>query len=138
MKILPLIFLDNMVFSSLYQLKLYLPSFAWLWSYKNWDLSLTSISTSMLGHVPISSLRLNPSLYLYNISITSFFSSFVRHELSKSMYLSNISLSVMYFLLSLESNHGYLSPGSICSLSFFNVFMNLLKYLQSVSALSNL
>ena len=61
---------------------------------KNGDLSVTSISTAVLGHVPISSLRLNASLYLYNISITSFFSLSVRHDFSKSTYLCPIFLGL--------------------------------------------
>ena len=60
---------------------------------KKRDLSVTSTSTSILGHVAISSLKLNVSLYVYNISITCFFSSYVSPDLSKSTYLSNISLS---------------------------------------------
>ena len=38
--------------------------------WKNGELSIMSISTSILGHESISSLKLNVSLYLYNISIT--------------------------------------------------------------------
>ena len=41
---------------------------------ENGDLSITSISTSKLGHMSISSLKLNASLYLYNLSIDSSFS----------------------------------------------------------------
>ena len=96
-------------------------SFTWYGLIKNGDLSVTSISTSMFGHVPISSLRLNASLYLYNISITFTFSSLFRHEVLKSMYFSNISLSVMFLLSSSGSNHGYLSIELVCSLSLFNV-----------------
>ena len=55
-----------------------------------------SVSTSILGQVPISSLKLN-TLYLYSMSITSFFSLSIKHDFSKSIYFSNISLSVMYF-----------------------------------------
>ena len=51
---------------------------------KNGDLSVTSISISILEHVPISSLRLNASLYFFNISSTSFFSFSIRHDFSKS------------------------------------------------------
>ena len=77
---------------------------------KNGDLSVTSISTSTLGHVPISSLKLNASFYLYSITITCFFfSSSVRHDLSKFTYVSNISLSDIHFLSSLESDHRYFS-----------------------------
>ena len=36
-----------------------------MWSNKNGALSVTAISTSMFGHVPILSLRLNASFYLY-------------------------------------------------------------------------
>ena len=38
-----------------------------------------------------------------------FFSSSVRHDFSKSIYLSNISCPVIYFLSSLGYNHGYFS-----------------------------
>ena len=69
-------------------------SLTWYGLIKNGDLSVMSIS--MLGHVPISSLKLNASLYLYNIFMTSFFSSSVKHELSRSIYFSNISLSVKH------------------------------------------
>ena len=37
---------------------------------KNDDLSVTSISTSIFRQVPISSLKVNAPLYLYNMSIT--------------------------------------------------------------------
>ena len=49
---------------------------------KNGDLSAASISTFIFGKVPISSLKLNASLYLYNISMTCFFSESVRQDLS--------------------------------------------------------
>ena len=84
---------------------------------KNGDLSVTSISTSIFGHVPISSHKLNVSLYFYNISITCFFSTSVRHDLSKSTYLSNISFSYICFLSSLESNHGYFYCSNIGNFS---------------------
>ena len=51
---------------------------------KNGDLSVMSISTSIFGQVPISSLKLNASLYLYNISMTCFCSESDRHDFSKS------------------------------------------------------
>ena len=73
---------------------------------KNGDFSVTSISISMLGHSPISSLRLNASLYLCNKSLTCVFSTLVKHELSKFIYLSKISPSIIYFLLSVSSNKG--------------------------------
>ena len=72
---------------------------------KKGDLSVTSISILMLGHSPISSLKLNASLYWYNESLTCFFSILVKHELSRFTYLSNISLPIIYFLLSISSNH---------------------------------
>ena len=50
---------------------------------KNGDLSVTSISTSMLGQVSILSLKLNVYLYLYSITITSFLPFPVKQELSK-------------------------------------------------------
>ena len=93
-----------------------------IWSNKNGYLSVTLISTSMLGHVPISCLKLKASLYLYNIYITSF-CSLCRHVLFKSIYFSNISLSDTYFLSSVLSNHGYFSPVSSFS-PFFKVFLS--------------
>ena len=90
-------------------------SLTWCGLIRNGDLSVTSISTSILGQVQISSLKLNVSLYSYSISITSFFSSLVKHDLSRSMYFSNISLSAIYLHLSFGSNHGYLSSGAFCS-----------------------
>ena len=96
-----------------------------IWSNKNGDLSVTSISISMLGHVPISCLKLKASLYLYTISITSFSSS-CRHVWFKSIYLYNISLSDIYFLSSVLPNHGYFSPVSDFP-SFFKVFIKLLS-----------
>ena len=113
-------------------------SLMWYGLMKNGDLFVTSISTSMLGYVPISSLRLNASLYLNNISITFIFSSLLRHELFRLIFFSKISLSVMCLLSSSGSNHEYLSFGASCSHSFFNVFTNLLKCSQSYSASSNL
>ena len=80
----------------------------------------------MFGHVAISSLRLNASLYLNNMSITFIFSSLFKHEFFRSMYFSNISLSIKFLLSSSRSNHGYLSV-CVCSLSFFKVSMNLLN-----------
>ena len=71
-----------------------------IWSNKTDGLSVTSISTSKFGQVPISSLKLNASLYLYNMSITCYFSESIRQDLSKSTSLSNISLTDI-FLLSL-------------------------------------
>ena len=76
-----------------------------------------SVSTSIFGQVPILSLKLNAYFYLYNISITYFFSASVRHDLSKLTYLSNIFLSDIYFLLSLGSNQGYFS----CISSFLSL-----------------
>ena len=105
----------NIIFSFLYKCFVFLSHMIWL--IKNGDLSVTSISTSMFGHVSISSLRSNASLYLYNICITFIFSSLLKHELLKLTYFSNISLSVMFLFLSSGSNHGYLSVGVACSLS---------------------
>ena len=67
-------------------------------SYKNGDLSVTSISTSILGACNyFITYGLNAYLYLYNMSITSFFSAMFKHELSKLYTCLNISLSVIYF-----------------------------------------
>ena len=98
---------------------------------KNGDLSVTSISALIFWHVPISTLKLKAFLYLYSMPISSFLSSLVKYKSSKCMYLSSISLSVMCLHSSLGSNHGYFSFGNFCSLSFFRMFINLLKYSQS-------
>ena len=73
---------------------------------KNGDLSVTSISISIFGQVPILSLKLIVSLHVYNMLITCFFSVFDRQDLSKSTYLSNIFLSDIFLLSSSYSNHG--------------------------------
>ena len=72
---------------------------------KNGDLSVTSISTSIFGQVPILSLKLNASFYLYSMSITSFFSLSVKQDFSNSIYFSDIPLSDIYFHSLLGSNH---------------------------------
>ena len=64
----------------------------WYGLIKNGDLSVTSISTFILGHVPIASLKLNASLYLYNRPTTSPFSSLLKHELSKFMYVTHMEI----------------------------------------------
>ena len=95
--------------------------------YKNGNLSVILIYTLMLGQVPILSLKLNAPLYLYNMSISSFFSFSVKQDLPKSIYFSSISPSVIYFLSSLGSSHGYFSFESSCCLSIFSAFINLLN-----------
>ena len=104
-----------------------------IWSDKNGYLSIMSIPTSIFGHVPISALKLNASIYLYNISITSSFSSSIKQVLSRFMYYLNISLSDIYFLSSESSNYGYFSPLSkLCS--FLKVLIKLLNYMHTLSA----
>ena len=71
-----------------------------VWSNKEWRFICS------VGQVPISSLKLNASLYLYSISITCFFSESTRHDLSTSMYMSNISLSDLFFLSMFGSFYG--------------------------------
>ena len=65
------------------------------------------MSILMLGHLPISSLKLNACL----CSLINFmrvpFSSGVRSELVKSIYLYKISSSIMSLLGSSSSNQGY-------------------------------
>ena len=89
----------------------------------------------MLGHSPILSLRLNTSLYWYNKSLTCSFSALVKHELFRFTYLSNISLSVMYFLSSVLSNHGNF-PSDFSS-SFLTRFTSLLYWSHTLSATQN-
>ena len=92
------------------------------WPYEEWTTVCYVNSTLMFGHVPISSLKLNASLYSYMKFLNFCFSHLVKQELSKSIYLSNISLSVIYFLSSLSSNHGYLSVSFVSSSSFLNPY----------------
>ena len=95
---------------------------------------MSSISTYIFGHVPISSLKLNASLLLYNISITSFF-LFLKAVIFLNVHIfSNIS-DIFLFSLSL-SNHGYLS--SDFAFSLVNVLTNALNYSQSTSPDLNL
>ena len=63
---------------------------------RNVDLSVTSISRSMLGHVPISSPKLSVSLYLYSMSMTPFFSDSERHDIL-NLYTFLLSLCLIYF-----------------------------------------
>ena len=106
-------------------------------------LSVTSISTSIFGQVHISSLKLNVSLYLQINLLTFFFLHLVRHELSRLMYLSNISLSDICFLSSLSSNHGYLSlphtlaSFSTLSLGYLSIYCTDHKYFQLTLCDSN-
>ena len=53
-------------------------SLTWNGQVKNGELLMTSISTLILGYVPLSSLKLNASLYLYNMSSKNFSES-VKH-----------------------------------------------------------
>ena len=62
---------------------------------KNGYLSITSISTSILGYVSISFLKLNASVYLHNISINSSFSFWFEHSVQIDILLS-ISLSIKF------------------------------------------
>ena len=96
LKILLSIFPYNIIISSLFNKCLVFLSDE-VWSYG--DLSVTSISTSILGHAPISSLKLNVSLCLYSISMTSIFSTLFKYEFSKSLYFSNISLCHVFLFI---------------------------------------
>ena len=62
------------------------------------DLSMTYKSTSILGHIPISSLRLNVSLYLTNSLQTSSCSSFDKQDWLRSIVFSIVCLSVIFLL----------------------------------------
>ena len=62
---------------------------------KNGESSITSMSILILGHWPISSLKLKACLYSFIMFIRVSFSSDVRSELERSIYLSKISSSVM-------------------------------------------
>ena len=82
------------------------------------DMDETTEFTSMFGHVPILSLRLNAPLYSYNRSYTSC-SSFV---------LSIIFLFVIFFLGSFGSNHSLGSPDLLLHLAtYFCSYYNLQK-----------
>ena len=97
-----------------------------IWSNKNGVLSMMSIFTSILGHVPISSLKLNAFLYSYSKSLTSIFSMSIKHELTKLTYSSSISLVCHIFLLIILFKQGYISFHS--SFSSFNVCTHLLIF----------
>ena len=73
---------------------------------KNGVSSITSMSTFILGHSPISSLRLKAFFYLRIISISSVFPSSSKVLSVKSMYFHKISSSVMFLLGSLLSSQG--------------------------------
>ena len=97
-------------------------------SNKNGDLSVTSIPTCILRHVPISCLKLNASLYSYNKCLTSVISPFVKQELSKLMQVSKFSLSCISFCHSCLTKGIYLS----CPLSPFQCihkFVIMLAYI---------
>ena len=92
---------------------------------KNGILSITSISTSIFGHVPIPSNKQNVSLYLYSIPINSSFSFMVKHKVSRSMYFFNILLPVKLLISSSSVKQG---NGSVdCCSSFFKVLSSLLN-----------
>ena len=107
-----------------------------IWSDKKMVIYLLCLFLPLFGHVPISSLKLKASLYLYNISITSSFSSSIKYVLSKFIYFLNISLSDIYFLSSQLSNHGNFSPVSKLY-SFLKVLIKLLNCMHTSSANSN-
>ena len=73
---------------------------------KNGVSSITSISTLILGHLPISSHRLKAFLYFKIISISSAFPSSSKVLSVRSMYFHKISSSVMFLLGSLLSSQG--------------------------------
>ena len=73
---------------------------------KNGVSSITSMSTLILGHSPISSLRLKAFLYFRIISISSAFPSSSKVLSVRSMYFHKISSSVMFLLGSLLSSQG--------------------------------
>ena len=73
---------------------------------KNGVSSITSMSILILGHSPISSLRLKAFFYLRIISISSAFPSSSKVLSVRSMYFHKISSSVMFLLGSLLSSQG--------------------------------
>ena len=60
---------------------------------------MTLMSPSILGHVPISILKLNASFYLYNMSSKDFCSVSVKHVLSKFtiLFLKFLYLTYSFF-----------------------------------------
>ena len=64
---------------------------------KNGDLTVTPNGTSMVGHVPVSSLKPFTSLHLYNIPSNSLLSSHERHEFSYSTFFSKFHISSSIF-----------------------------------------
>ena len=61
---------------------------------KNGESSITFMSAFKLGHYPISSLRLNASLYFMSIFISLVFSFLLKAEFDKSIFSYKISSSV--------------------------------------------
>ena len=92
---------------------------------------MTSISTSMVWTCTYFISKAKCFFVLEQHIHYLIFSSLSKHELFRLIYFSNISLSVMCFLSSSGSNHGYSSVGDFCSLSFFSAFTKLLKCSQS-------
>ena len=74
---------------------------------KNGDSSITLISASKFGHFPISSLRLNASLYLISSFISLAFYFLLKAVLDRSILSYIISSSDRYLLGSSSANHGY-------------------------------
>ena len=90
----------------LYDFLLFFPH--WVWSYKEWHFIFNFKCTSMNGQVPISSLRLkmsvNCSMFVKNSSVP-FLSNTESLRLS---FIQSILVSVMFLLMSSNSNQGYL------------------------------
>ena len=98
----------------------------------HWYISDNNFSIRVYSSLPLQNRKHNQKI----ISLTSVFSESIEHDLSRSIYLSNISLSVIYFLSSLSSHHGYFLFSDTFS-SFFNSLTNVLHSLHNFFADSN-
>ena len=78
-------------------------------------------STSILEHEPKSSLRLNVFLYLYKISIGSYFSFWIKHDVSRFTYFCNISMSLRFCLPSSSISQEYWSVYAQLSSVYFSI-----------------
>ena len=91
----------------LYDFPLFFPH--WVRSYKEWCFIFSFRCTSMNGQVPISSLRLKTSVNFSTFAKNSSLPFSSNTESLRLNFIQSISLSVIFLLMSSESNQGYLS-----------------------------
>ena len=104
---------------------------------KNVDSSITLISATKFGHSPISSLRLNASLYFRINFINLDFSFLFSAEYLRSIFSYKISASVWCLLGSSSASQGYLSGLSLVlwadfEYSFLESVLDILRFHQYV------